>query len=326
MLSSLARQHLKVVLTGEGADELLLGYQQFKHHRLLEAAHHDGGPVTRRRLRDYLRQHQGRPHILTVRRYDQAERLEGLFGNRPYPALRFQHFGKSIRFLQSRAAVRATSAQDPMVAVAGCLDPDLMRRLSPLGATQYMLFKTDLPVFLLSYLGDREEMANSIEGRVPFLDHELVALGLRLPQSLKLRGDVEKYALRQAVAPRLPPVMHGVKKQMFLAPTLDTLKFFGRGAFSELLSRQRLEEAGVFSPAAVGLIKLAARTARRGSVRYRHCEGALSYVLSIQILHDVFVKNFARARARFDRPGLDYSLTQALARARVNPVALPLAS
>jgi asparagine synthase (glutamine-hydrolysing) len=307
VLSRLAQQHVKVVLTGEGSDELLCGYMQFKHQRLLEAQLEKPRDANiRRALRDFTQQTAGTPYLVSSSATRHYEALAERFGTRPYPALRAAHFQGGIRFLQSRAAAKETRDQDVLGLAMACLDLDHLRKLSPLSATQYVLFKTDLPFFLLSYLGDREEMAHSVEGRVPFLDHKLVEFATRLPAQMKLRGETEKYALHAAFDARLPKEMRAVSKRMFLAPTLDTLGFFTEGAFGELLSAKRIEEAGVFSARAVAFLKFMARHTKKGSVKYKHYEGALTYVLSIQLLHDMFIRRFSHYLEAFQREHASY--------------------
>jgi asparagine synthase (glutamine-hydrolysing) len=75
-----------------------------------------------------------------------------------------------------------------------------------------------LPNFLLTALGDRTEMAHSVEGRVPFLDHLLVGVVRALPGSLKIRGRTEKYLLREAVRPFVTDAVYRRQKSVFWSP------------------------------------------------------------------------------------------------------------
>ena len=75
-----------------------------------------------------------------------------------------------------------------------------------------------LPSYILAVLGDRMEMAHSVEGRVPFLDHHVVEMARDLPISQKIRGITEKYVLREAARPVLTATVHGRHKHPFLAP------------------------------------------------------------------------------------------------------------
>ena len=88
----------------------------------------------------------------------------------------------------------------------------------PVNIALYLSAKTMLARYILTVLGDRMEMAHSVEGRLPFLDHEVVELSTRLPVSLKIRGMTEKFILREAVRPELTDTVYRREKQPFLSP------------------------------------------------------------------------------------------------------------
>ena len=82
----------------------------------------------------------------------------------------------------------------------------------------YLWAKTVLPGYILTVLGDRMEMAHSVEGRVPFLDHEVVELICRMPVKMKIRGMTEKYVLREAARPVLTDTVYRRQKHPFMSP------------------------------------------------------------------------------------------------------------
>ncbi|MUH01021.1 hypothetical protein F7734_55670 [Scytonema sp. UIC 10036] len=88
----------------------------------------------------------------------------------------------------------------------------------PVHQSQYLWSKTILPNYLLRMLGDGVEMAHSIEGRLPFLDHKVVELVCNMPVALKIRGLTEKYVLREAAKPFITDTMYNRQKHPFLAP------------------------------------------------------------------------------------------------------------
>ena len=88
----------------------------------------------------------------------------------------------------------------------------------PVNQSLYLWSKATLPNYILTVLGDRMEMAHSVEGRVPFLDHHVVELVRDLPISQKIRGMTEKYVLREAARPVLTATVYGRQKHPFLAP------------------------------------------------------------------------------------------------------------
>jgi asparagine synthase (glutamine-hydrolysing) len=88
----------------------------------------------------------------------------------------------------------------------------------PVNQSLYLWSESALPTYILAVLGDRMEMAHSVEGRVPFLDHHVVELVRDLPVSQKIRGMTEKYVLREAARPVLSTTVYERQKHPFLAP------------------------------------------------------------------------------------------------------------
>jgi asparagine synthase (glutamine-hydrolysing) len=95
---------------------------------------------------------------------------------------------------------------------------DRLAGRAPVNQALYLWAKTVLPNYILTVLGDRMEMAHSVEGRVPFLDHEVVELISRMPVHLKIRGMTEKYVLREAARPVLTDTVYRREKHPFLSP------------------------------------------------------------------------------------------------------------
>lgn len=95
----------------------------------------------------------------------------------------------------------AWSTDRPLAAFLKYLEPWTVPALDTVDLGIALMLKTTLPNYVLVTLGDRMEMAHSIEGRLPFLDHQVVELAWRLPSHLKIRDGVEKFALRQAMQP-----------------------------------------------------------------------------------------------------------------------------
>jgi asparagine synthase (glutamine-hydrolysing) len=93
----------------------------------------------------------------------------------------------------------------------------------------YLWSKSVLPNYILSVLGDRMEMANSVEGRLPLLDHEVVELTARMPIELLIRGETEKYALREVARPVVTDTIYRRQKHPFFAPPVTA------GPLGELL-------------------------------------------------------------------------------------------
>jgi asparagine synthase (glutamine-hydrolysing) len=101
-----------------------------------------------------------------------------------------------------------------------------------LNRSLYLWSKVVLPNYVLAFLGDRMEMAHSVEGRVPFLDHPVVELCRGLPVRQKVRGMIEKHVLREAARPVLTATVYGRHKHPFVTPPASLV---GEGRLFELV-------------------------------------------------------------------------------------------
>jgi asparagine synthase (glutamine-hydrolysing) len=135
----------------------------------------------------------------------------------------------------------------------------------PLHQSLYLWAKTGLPTYILTMLGDRMEMAHSVEGRVPFLDHHVVEVIRSQPVSQKIRGMTEKYVLREAARDVISDTVYRRQKHPFLSPpatlnpeeklnslvqdtlrgpTLASIPFFDQGKVVSLLDRLKTMDDG----------------------------------------------------------------------------------
>jgi asparagine synthase (glutamine-hydrolysing) len=133
-----------------------------------------------------------------------------------------------------------------------------------MGRDQYVEAHTLMSGYLLCSQGDRVAMANSIEGRFPFLDHRLIEFANRIPPQYKIRGLTEKYILKQAMKGLLPESVRTRTKQPYRAP--DSQSFFVDGKpvdyVEDLLSESRIRSAGYFEPRAVSKLLEKCRAGR----------------------------------------------------------------
>jgi asparagine synthase (glutamine-hydrolysing) len=242
--------------------------------------------------------------VLPIRAYPQYDRVVKLFGVYPYVAARALHNSRAIPWLLSRDFGKETRGTDFIDETARRIGYGRMAGLSAVAAHQYYLFRADLPAYVLNYLGDRVEMANSIEGRVPLLDHKLVEFAFALPVSLKLRNGVGKYILRQAILNRLPAAAH-VKKRPFVAPSADTLGLTRRSEGpAHFLERDAIRNAGLFDPLAIRAVHRLLRFLPAGSRALALAESMLTGVVSIHALHEMFCQDFAGSMERFSNPAI----------------------
>jgi asparagine synthase (glutamine-hydrolysing) len=200
LVSRLARQHVKVVLSGDGGDELFAGYDRYV--------------VDHRRRRLGLLGDVGLGPVLRA-----ASALLPVGGgkntlyNLSLP--RLQRYVDSISLFPRRALHELLDgdASGPHVDIARLTDQDL----DPLSQLQALDLKTYLPGDILTKV-DRMSMANSLEARVPLLDHPLVEFACSLPPDLRLRNGITKYLFKRTLEGRVPPEVLTRAKQGFAVP------------------------------------------------------------------------------------------------------------
>jgi asparagine synthase (glutamine-hydrolysing) len=210
----------KVVMTGEGSDEILGGYAHFRRDMLLY--HTDGqepGAVTR--LLNELEQNNpvSRGLLLVHGESLPLVGVRRVLGFLPSWMEAFAARSFKVRALLSESFLGDLSVREPYYALLSGLDVhgQLIGR-SAVHQSLYLWSKTMLPGYILAMLGDRMEMAHSIEGRVPFLDHHVVETIRAQPVSLKIRGMTEKFVLREAVRDVITDTVYRRQKHPFMSP------------------------------------------------------------------------------------------------------------
>jgi asparagine synthase (glutamine-hydrolysing) len=138
-------------------------------------------------------------------------------------------------------------------------------------------------------------MANSVEGRFPFLDHRVIEFANRLPAKLKIKVLNEKYLLKRALRDYLPPAIVERHKQPYRAPDIPAFinaqKHEALPFVAELMSAEKIQRYGYFDSKRVDM--LMKKALRGGAVGYRDNQ-ALVGILSTQIWHHIFIENFAQ--------------------------------
>lgn len=293
LLAQRARQQCKVVLTGEGADELLFGYALFNHLQSEENLNNNAElAVLKGQLSGRLKKYQA---------------VIGAFGAYPYSMQRFFYLQKLYPWMTQNRFRKAIQVFDWKTDIQRQIDTAPGRGLNSLELTQHFFLQTDFPAYLLNYLGDRQEMSASLEGRVPFLDHRIAEFACRLPTDLKLRNGSGKYILREALRGRLPENLLQQPKQVFYAPAFDSLAYFKNADFFETYTnRKAFEAAGILNPAFFTFLKWLIRVLPTQHRLLPVVESLATFMLSLQILHHQYIQSFdERLRsAPQDIPGL----------------------
>lgn len=296
LLSSLVRENgYKVVLTGEGSDEMLGGYDIFKEAKIRrfwgQHASSRMRPLLLKRLYPYLQQLQSQsPAYLQAFFHVQEDDLSNpLFSHLPRWELTSR-----LQVFFSDAVKDALRACNPT--------EDLLEQL-PVGFDSWHSFSKGqyleayylLPGYILSSQGDRMAMAHSVEGRFPFLDPRVIEFASRLPPRLKMKALNEKYVLKRAAEDWIPAAVRRRPKQPYRAP--DARSFFDgsrprESYVEEVLSPSALERDGLFHPGAVERLLSKVKSGRFLGIKDNM---ALVGILSTQILIQQHIRALPRA-------------------------------
>jgi asparagine synthase (glutamine-hydrolysing) len=281
----------KVVLTGEGADEVFGGYDIFKEAKIRRfwgaQPHSKMRPLLLKRLYPYMPALQAQS----------LDYLKAFFNVRPED-LENPFFSHLPRW-HLTASVKRFFSGDVKAALAGRNIYDILAAELPsefhhwhtFCQAQYLETRYLLPGYILSTQGDRMAMANSVEGRFPFLDHRVVEFAARLPPHLKMRALDEKYLLKRVASGMIPEVIIARPKQPYRAPDVPSLVPAGsretqHAHLTELLSDEAIRDVGLFEPRMVsGLL----RKCRQGKPMSVKDSMTLVGILSSQLAVQQFV-------------------------------------
>jgi len=287
-LSKKVRENnIKVVITGEGADEMLAGYDIFKEAIIREfwSRQPDSKlrPLLLNKLYPYLGQFQDKNRMLL--KFFYGFKLNET-GSPFYSHILRWHNASHLLNYFSEDVKAANRNYDPVIDLANRLEPDFDKwgRLEKSQWLEIMLFMSG---YLLSSQGDRVSMANSVEGRYPFLDYRVIEFAATLPPEFKMHGLNEKYILKKMMKDRLPASVLNRPKQAYRAPVAGS--FFSSSNYlyvNELLSEKGLHKTGVFDSRAVQ--KLCNKI--KGNQLITEIDNmALAGILSTQLLYHQYI-------------------------------------
>jgi asparagine synthase (glutamine-hydrolysing) len=248
-LSKKVRENnIKVVITGEGADEMLAGYDIFKEGIIREfwscQPNSKYRPLLLQKLYPYLAQFQGK----------NKSTLKFFFGYQLQDTA--SPFYSHILRWRNTSSIQNFFSEDMKSNLNGYDQYDEVRKMLPHGFDQYdRLNKSqwlESIIFMSSYLlssqGDRVAMANSVEGRYPFLDYRVMEFAAKLPPNFKMHGLNEKFILKRMMNGRLPESVLKRPKQAYRAPISSSfLSSPAREYVMDLLSEHDINKTGMFS-------------------------------------------------------------------------------
>jgi len=287
LAKSVRAQNIKVVITGEGADELFGGYNIFKETKIKHFWAKDPQskyrPLLLKKLYPYIPQiSKANNNILKLFfGYKLSETSSPIYSH----LLRWNNTSRINNYL-SKPYQEVISNYHPISKIEDQLK-DQLNGYDYLTKAQWIEINFFMSKYLLSSQGDRMGMANSIEGRYPFLDHRVIEFCMKLNPDLKLKGLNEKYLLKYMMKDRIPDAILNRSKQAYRAPIRST--FFSEEMppyLSSMLSEENITGYGIFNldfvNQLINKMKLNKQVSEIDNM-------AITAVLSTQILYDLFI-------------------------------------
>lgn len=293
LLSALVRQNdFKVVLTGEGSDEILGGYDLFKETLIRRFWAKDPEsawrPLLLKRLYPTLPLTGAKAKF-----YLETFYKKGLTDIDKYYYSHMPRIGTTVKIKEylTNEIKSHINMYDSLSAFGRDL-PDGFGRWHHLARAQYLEARSLLSGFLLSSQGDRMATANSIETRFPFLDHRVVEFGAKIPPKHKLLGLKEKYVLKKAMQKELPREIVERVKQPYMAP--DSNSFFQEDSppwVGDILSAQSIANAGIFDYQFVDKLRVKCAKLSHAHLSFKDNMSIIG-ILSTQLLYEQYIKDF----------------------------------
>jgi len=281
----------KSVVTGEGADELFGGYAAFKRDMFVHGINDETEEVRREyqaAMDKSNRLVKGAILAEGVHSHPAFDKLCGFTPNWIQPWLASLELARP---LLHGDVLNELKGYDPVEGIVERLNPDRIDGRHPLDKAQYTWSKTMLEGQILNWGGDRVDMANSMESRPAFLDHHLAEAAVQVPPHHRIKGNTEKWVLREAVRGVLPERLYRREKFAFMAPPAHTDES-KRAKVNALIdthaSPGRIDAVGIFDRKKLTAF-LDGYKADRDPVSLVRKDAILNHILCLQILHHQYL-------------------------------------
>lgn len=279
----------KVVVTGEGSDELFGGYPMFKRDMFLHGLADGESQEMQKKLEESNKLFKG---AILAENQMQHPVMDSVCGFTPswiQPWMQTLAIAQPLLHDDLQSELKG---YDPIAAIANSLDKSMLKDRHPLDVAQYTWSKTMLECQILNWGGDRVDMANSMESRPAFLDHKVAEAATGIPPSVRIRGDIEKWVLREAMKNILPEVLYKREKFAFMAPPGHTEKKKQNAVnqlIDEHLNPDEVKKTGLFDPKRIQSF-VDEYKQDKDTVSLTRKDALLNHILCLQILHYQYIQ------------------------------------
>ncbi|MCW8987996.1 MAG: asparagine synthase C-terminal domain-containing protein, partial [Gammaproteobacteria bacterium] len=295
------KANYKVVVTGEGSDELFAGYPAFRRDMFLhgmdtlsaaERAEWEGMLAEANKL--------FKGAMLAEDEVSDAA-LNNVVGFTPSCLQPWLASAQHVPALLNKVLRDELKTYQPGEAIANALDGNMLEGRHPLDKAQYVWIKTMLEGQILTWGGDRVDMANSMEARPPFLDHHLAEFACQIPPSMRIKGKTEKYVLREAMKGVLPKTLYEREKFAFMAPPAhtDPEKWQAMKKLAdEYLSDEAIDNAGLLDKEGVKALFALHESEDAPVSTQVQLDAIINHMIGVQVLHQHFIADNVPAKAQ----------------------------